>query len=548
MASNRGASLANVSRYLDEMAAKRSDRPALMVPRGRDSEGRIDYLTLTFQELAQEQDSWGSYLKDRQIGRGSRVLLMARPGLPLIAICFALFKIGAVPIVIDPGMGLRSFLSCVRRSKPDALVGITLAIVVSRIFPKAFQSLRSRVRVGGRLARAPRRVLDETLEGTQTRARDLAAILFTSGSTGPPKGVCYEHGMFEAQVAAIRDQYGIVEGEIDLPMLPIFALFNPALGMTTVVPEIDPSKPATVDPAKIVQAIKECGVTNSFGSPVLWKKIGAYCAEREEKLPTLKRILIAGASAPPRLMHQFQEILEGGHIHSPYGATEVLPVSSISDEEVLSETAALTEKGMGTCVGRPLPGVNVRIIAVSDEPLTARDLDRPLDQGAVGEIVVTGPSVTREYDGLPEETRASKIADGARIWHRMGDLGYLDTEGRIWFCGRKAERVETAEKRYLTDCCEGVFNRLPNVYRAALIGLQRDGKTVPAIVVEPTKEAFPKTEKERSQFIEGLLVAGAGTPMTKDIKIFLFDKSFPVDVRHNAKIIRLTLANRMNER
>lgn len=540
--------IANVSRYLSEMSAKIGDQPALMIPRGRDASGRIDYLTLTFAELSQEQDAWGCHLERRGIVRGSRVLLMARPGLPLIALCFALFKIGAVPIVIDPGMGLRSFLSCVRRSRPDALVGISLALWVSRIFRSSFKSLQTRVKVGGPLSRAPRSSGAGPLAAANTAPQDLAAVLFTSGSTGPPKGVCYEHGMFEAQVSAIRDQYQIAEGEIDLPMLPIFALFNPALGMTTVVPEINPSKPATVEPAKIVQAIKQCGVTNSFGSPVLWKKIGAYCRERNETLPSLKRILMAGASVPPSLMEQFRKILVNGHVHSPYGATEVLPVSSISDVEVLVETADLTVKGKGTCVGRPLPGVKVKIIEVRDEPLEAKVLDETLAQGEIGEIVATGPSVTREYDGLPEATREAKIVDGRQIWHRMGDLGYFDEQGRIWFCGRKAERVEVSGRRYYTDCCEGVFNSLPKVARTALIGLEQKGRTVPAIVVEPKKGAYPATETERAPFIQGLLEAAKTASVTSDIEEFLFERSFPVDVRHNAKINRLVLAKRINER
>ena len=539
--------VSNVSRYLDETAEKMGEREALKIPRGRDASGRIDYLVLSFRELTQEQDNWGRHLIRRGIGRGSRVLLMARPGLPLISLCFALFKIGAVPIVIDPGMGLRSFLSCVRRSRPDALVGISLAIWVSRIFRGSFKSLRTRVKAGGALSRAPLSKGSGEIAAAETTARDLAAILFTSGSTGPPKGVCYEHGMFEAQVSAIREQYGISEGEVDLPMLPIFALFNPALGMTTVVPEINPSKPATVDPAKIVQAIQQCGVTNSFGSPVLWKKIGAYCVERGETLPSLKRILMAGASVPPPLMGQFRKILDQGQVHSPYGATEVLPVSSISDGEVLGETAHLTTQGKGTCVGRPLPGVEVKIIPVSDEPLDASALEKPAACEEIGEIVATGPSVTREYDGLLKATRETKIDSGGQIWHRMGDLGYFDDQGRIWFCGRKAERVESGGKTYHTDCCEGVFNTVPQVFRSALIGLRQNSRTIPSIVVEPLKSAFPQTEKERSQFIEDLQEAAAKTSVTSDIKTFLFDRAFPVDVRHNAKINRLVLAKRINE-
>lgn len=538
--------VANVSRFLDRMSAKRGDWTALMAPRGRNRNGEIDYLSLSFAELGREQDAWVERLRAGGLERGMRVLLMARPGLPLIAVCFALFKLGAVPIVIDPGMGLRSFLSCVERSRPAALVGISLAIWVSRIFPVAFRSVRTKIKLGGCLARAPRIMGMSPIEGAATEASDLAAILFTSGSTGPAKGVCYEHGMFEAQVDAIRRQYEIEEGEVDLPMLPIFALFNPALGTTTVIPEINPSKPATVDPSKIVQAIQQCDVTNSFGSPVLWKRIGAYCQANEVTLPSLKRVLMAGASVPPHLMRDFKKILPRGSVHSPYGATEILPVSSIDGDQVLEETAGLTERGRGTCVGKPLPGVEARILAISDESLAAKALDNALPQGKVGEIVVRGPSVTREYDNLPEATRKAKIRIEGRVWHRMGDLGYLDEKGRLWFCGRLAERVQIGERAYFTDCCEGVFNSLPQVFRSALVGLDRKGEKVPCLAVQPMEGAFPKNQLERKRFLEGLKEAAATTEMTSDIREFVFRKTFPVDVRHNAKINRLELARLLN--
>src|SRR5690606_38103223 len=157
----------------------------------------------------------------------------------------------------------------------DALAAIPAGIWVSRIFGKTFRSVRTRVTARPGNSRAGRETAEFPM--AETGAEDLAAILFTSGSTGPAKGVCYKHRMFAAQVEMIREQYGIEPGEVDLPMLPVFALFNPALGMTTVIPEMNPSRPATVDPAKIVGAIRQCGVTNSFGSPVLWTKIGRYC-------------------------------------------------------------------------------------------------------------------------------------------------------------------------------------------------------------------------------------------------------------------------------
>ncbi|MBD5780789.1 AMP-binding protein [Pelagicoccus sp. NFK12] len=530
----------NVSRFLDEKAQTQSEVAALMVPRGRDSHGKIDYLRLSFRELAAEQNEWARRLRAKGIGKGSRVLLMVKPGLPLIAICFALFKIGAVPVVIDPGMGLKSFLNCVRRSQPEFLVGISLAVWVSRVFRKSFRSVRAKVKVGGPLDRVASGFAEEAAADTQRD--DLAAVLFTSGSTGAPKGVCYEHGMFEAQVEAIRRQYQIEPGEVDLPMLPIFALFNPALGMTTVVPEINPSKPATVDPQKIVQAIQQCGVTNSFGSPALWAKIGVYCDSHDIELPSLKRILMAGAPVPPTLMKRFKRILTNGHVHSPYGATEVLPVSSVVDDEVLEIAAERSARGEGTCVGRILEGVEARILPLKDEAMEVGDLQRALPAGEIGEIVVTGPSVTKAYDQLPEATRLSKIVDGERVWHRIGDLGYIDADGRLWFCGRKVERVETVDGVFYTDRCEGVVNVHEKIFRSALIRYETDGQVVPALVLEPFAGMYPKSSDEEQALLREVRSLAAACEVTADIRHFFLHKGFPVDVRHNAKIHRLTLA------
>ncbi len=532
--------IANVSRFLDEKALSQPEVAALRVPRGRAADGTIDYLSLSFRELAAEQNEWARRFRTKGIGKGSRVLLMVKPGLPLIAICFALFKIGAVPVVIDPGMGLKSFLNCVRRSQPEFLVGISLAVWISRVFRKSFRSVGAKVKVGGPLERVAHIFEDEPAEATQRD--DLAAVLFTSGSTGAPKGVSYEHGMFEAQVEAIRAQYQIEPGEVDLPMLPIFALFNPALGMTTVVPEINPSKPATVDPQKIVQAIQQCGVTNSFGSPALWAKIGLYCDSHDIELPSLKRILMAGAPVPPTLMKRYKRILPNGHVYSPYGATEVLPVSSVMDDEVLDIAAERSARGEGTCVGKILPGVEARILPLSEQAMDLSDLEKALPAGEIGEIVVTGPSVTKAYDGLPEATRLSKIADGDRVWHRIGDLGYLDTEGRLWFCGRKVERVETGERVYYTDRCEGVVNVHAKVFRSALIRYEKDGVVAPALVLEPFAGMYPKSKDEEDTLLREVRSLAAACEVTAGIEHFFLHKGFPVDVRHNAKIHRLTLA------
>ncbi|MCC6415930.1 MAG: AMP-binding protein [Opitutaceae bacterium] len=524
---------ANIARHLPLMAASQPDQAALKIPRGRAADGRIDYLALTFRELDTEVNAWCAKLTDAGLKRGDRTLVMVKQGLPLIAAVFALFKIGAVPIVIDPGMGLKSFLRCVARSQPRALLGIPIAQAVSRAFFRTFASVQIRIPVSRSLvARQKCHVLRDTFPVAAVAPDELAAILFTSGSTGAPKGVCYEHGMFEAQVRLIREHYRIEPGEVDLPMLPIFALFNPALGLTTIVPEIDPRRPAQVDPAKIVQAIQQEGVTNSFGSPTLWAKIQRHCLAHHITLPSLRRVLCAGAPVPATLWEKPARWMPRGQLHSPYGATESLPVSSVSAAEIEPKSVR------GSCVGRPLPEISVKIIAIHDGPISTLADARELPTGEIGEIIVRGPVVTKCYDSLTAETSAAKISDGDTVWHRMGDCGYLDATGRLWFCGRKAERVQTAGGYLFTEPCEQVFRSYPLVVRCALIGLGDPGDQTPALVVQPLAD---KSLDPRALAHE-LRRLAATHESTRNITRFYFHKNFPVDVRHNAKIHRLQLA------
>ena len=532
----------NVAYFLAQQAEEHPNDVAVRAPIGRMPGGAIRYAERSFEALDAEVSATAHYFAARGISRRARVLLMVRPGLDLIRIVFALFRMGAAPVVIDPGMGLKRFLNCVRHSQPEAVVGVTSAIWIARLFRSSFRGVDVKIIVNDKLeSRIQTSVGRHNFKAVDSAKDELAAILFTSGSTGPAKGVCYEHGMFMTQVKAIRAHYGIEPGEVDLPMLPVFALFNPALGMCTVVPEMNPSRPATVDPEKIVRAIQQNAVTNSFGSPALWTKIARHCEANKITLPTIRRILIAGAPVSPDLMQQMSTIIPNGEVHTPYGATEALPVSSIRALEVLSETAERTTEGAGTCVGVPLPEVEARIIRPMDGPIETLDDCIELPGGNIGEIIVRGPSVTHSYDKRPDADAGSKIADGEGFWHRMGDLGWLDSLGRIWFCGRKVEHVATSEGPLYTDCCEAIFNTHSKVFRSALIDM---GGGLPAIVVEPEKGMYPANKAQRDAFAEDLRLLAQSNEMTQQIDTFFFEKTFPVDVRHNAKIHRLTLAKK----
>ncbi len=538
----------NVARHLRIAASDRPEGLATKTPVGVSPTGEVRHATRTFRQLDQESDAAAAHLARAGLAAGDRVLLAVRPGHDLIVGMFALLKLGAVPVAIDPGMGWRSFLDCVRRSRPTALVGVRAATFLSRLPFAAFRTLRARVTVGSAWRQALATTSPTPRPLAEVDPDTLAAILFTSGSTGAPKGVCYTHGMFDAQIELVRSTYGIRPGETDMAMLPLFALFNPALGTTTVTPLLDPSKPLAADPGPLVAALIAEKVTCSFGSPAVWGKVADHCETRGLKLPDLRRLLIAGAPVSGELLAKLRVIAPRCETHTPYGATECLPVTTVAAEELLGEARQRALRGDGTCVGRPVSGVEIRVIRETDGPLATLAEATPCAVGEIGEIIATGPSVTREYDGLPEATRAAKIADGARVWHRMGDLGSLDAEGRLSFFGRRVEKVRAADGDLPTESIEPAFRQHPQVFRCALIGLGEAPAQIPALVVEPRAGAFPADDKARERFIAELRGVAKSCPPAGRVQHIVFQRALPVDVRHNAKIHRLQLAKEWTPR
>lgn len=538
----------NIAAHLPDMARALPQTLAIVQPHGTDRYGRVEYRHLTYRELNDESDHLAAGLARFGVGRGSRTVLMVPPGLDFFALTFALFKLGAVVVLIDPGMGRKNLGTCLKEAEPEAFIGVPKAQLACSLLGWARATLRLRVTVGRRWAWGGATLDDIRRLGAAvpsfamaaTQADETAAILFTSGSTGVAKGVVYTHGIFAAQVETLRGLYGIEAGEVDLPTFPLFGLFAPALGMTAVLPDMDPTRPAEVDPAKILAAIRHFRVTNLFGSPALIRRVGAYGAARGVRLPSLRRVLSAGAPVSAKALEQFAALLPAGvQIHTPFGATEALPVCTIGSDEILQETRLKTADGAGVCVGRPVEGMRVRIIRITDEPIPIWSDDLVVPLGGVGEIIVQGPVVTRTYYNRPESTALAKIADPAGgFWHRMGDLGYLDASGRVWFCGRKSQRVTTPEYTLYTVACEGVFNAHPAVARTALVGATHDGAVVPVLCVERERKAPISNEDLKGE----LLALGAAHPHTRAISHVLFHPSFPVDIRHNAKIFREKLA------
>jgi acyl-CoA synthetase (AMP-forming)/AMP-acid ligase II len=532
----------NIAETLPGIAKILPDRIGLICRKG------AGYRSWTFSELNTIADSFAFRLKEMGLNKGDRVMLMVRPSVEFITLTFALFKIGAVIILIDPGMGYKNLLQCISNVKPEVFIGIPQAHLFRRIFPGPFKTVRTSACVGPSLglfgqslsaATAQKSHIYGTLfQAAFMQSDDLAAILFTTGSTGPPKGVRYEHGTFQAQLHLIREYYGIGPDDIDQPAFPLFALFSAALGACSVIPEMNPAKPARVDAAKFVHTIRRFNVTYSFGSPAIWNVVSSYCREHDITLPTVKKILMAGAPVPGELLQRTLAVLSpDAEIHTPYGATESLPIASITAREILAETWEKTRKGMGVCVGRMLPGIEIRIIKITDGSIEKWIDSLQLPSYETGEIIVRGPVVTCAYDNNERENRLAKIKDHNGFWHRMGDLGYFDDDSRLWFCGRKGHRVVTQHTTLFSVCCEAIFNEHPEVFRSALVGVGPKGGQEPVLIVEVHGKKI-----QRQALFSDLRQMALGNDMTRTIKHFLVHPGFPVDIRHNAKIFREKLS------
>ena len=536
----------NIASYLKRVAETAPYKRAVVYPAGRENSGRVMYSHLTFLQLDRESDCLANGMEKAGITRGTRTILMVKPGLEFFIIIFSLFKIGAVPVVVDPGMGIRRMVGCFKEGRPEAFIGIPPAHVIRTFYPRFFKTVRVWITVGrrwfwrGYTLNQIRQVPWKPFSTAKTGRDDTAAILFTTGSTGPAKGAVYTHGNFDAQLRHIKTHLGLSMDEIDLSTFPLFALFWPPLGITSVIPDMDPTKPARANPKKIIEAILDQGVTSMFASPALLNRVGEYGKKRHIILPSLKRVISAGAPVSPSIIEKFASMLgEDAEIHTPYGATEAVPIISITSTEILSETRNFSEKGYGICIGRPINDLKIRIIKISDDPIPKWSDDILVEDGEMGEIAVAGNLVTRQYFEKPEADAMAKIEDEDFFWHRMGDVGWKDSKGRIWFCGRKSHRVLTKENTLFTIPCEAIFNNHPQVFRSALVGIGPRNQQTPVMCIELKKSRHRLNKKTIKN---ELLELAVQNEFTKDIKTILFHKYFPVDIRHNSKIFREKLA------
>jgi acyl-CoA synthetase (AMP-forming)/AMP-acid ligase II len=474
---------------------------------------------------------------------------MAPPSYEGCVAGLALTRVGATTMWIDPTVGYRNVAERLRRLDVEAFVGLRLAHLGRIAFGWGPRLLRKAVVVdgggilGARSLRSLRRPPPETPPPPAIDPGDAATIMYTTGSTGPAKPALYEHRqlchIFRLVHRTWRFDLDASRPPVDMPVFPAFFSVGLSAGGTVVIPPIDyvRQRPAAVDPRALLDVIRDCGVETLFASPVILENLARLGRDEGATAPSLRTVVGGGAPLYAGVVGSLRAMLgDGGEVHADYGATEALPATEMPGADAMRERDA-TARGNGLCVGRPFAGVDVDVIEIVDGPIADSAAMRGLSRGAIGEIVVRGPHVSPRYAGDPASTRANKIAaDDGTIWHRLGDAGYLDAQGRVWCCGRLSHRVVTEDGDVLYPLqCEPIFDAHPRVRRSALVGVAG----APVLCVETLGGV---ARGDHAALRDELLAIAAAHATTRAIRHVMFHPRFPVDPRHNSKIERPAIA------
>jgi acyl-coenzyme A synthetase/AMP-(fatty) acid ligase/pimeloyl-ACP methyl ester carboxylesterase len=509
--------------------------------------------TVSWSRLSRRVADLAAGLAASGVRPGHRVALLVEPSADLTAAVYAVWRAGAVVVVADKGLGLAGMRRALRSAAVDHVVGGPRGLAAARLMGLP----GSRIAAGAP-GRAARRALGataaldelEVLGRTAPAPADApvdadCAVLFTSGATGPAKGVVYTHRQAAAQLELVRATYGLTDRDRLVAAFAPFAILGPALGIGSAVPDVDVTAPGSLTAAALADAAAAVDATVVFASPAALRRVVATAADlsagRREALGGIRLLMSAGAPVPATLLRSLREVLPAADAHTPYGMTEVLPVTDVS----LAGIEAAGD-GEGVCVGRPLPGVDVRVSPLSptgaaDAPLTDR-------AGVTGEVCVRAAHVKDRYDAMWALERAASRDPG---WHRTGDIGHLDADGRLWIEGRLQHVVATASGAVTPVGIEQRVERVPGVAAAAAVGVGPAGAQVVVVVVVPSGidpaasgRRRPAGRGDRLRLADTDRADAVRAAAGVDVAAVLVAGRLPVDVRHQSKVDRSEAARR----
>ena len=484
-----------------------------------------DRSSVTFSELDSRVATFAQALVQHGVEAGERVAVLVPPSIDLIALVYACWRIGAVTVIADRGLGLNGLGSAVKSSRVQHLVGIRSAVIAARTLrwaPRAslidLKSLQKSMQLEGL----------KQLGRPEPEDDAMAAILFTSGATGPAKGVRYTHRQLGAQRDILQRVYNITDADSFVAAFAPFALFGPALGITTGLADMDVTSPATLTAKALDDACRATQATMVFASPAALVNVLKTASSNVNSLHQVRLVMSAGAPVPIETLRQMTRLCPQAEMHTPYGMTEVLPVADLS----LEQREAVGE-GAGVCVGKPVNNCHVKIVAVDGGVAE-------LPRGETGEVVVSAPWMSLGYNRLWLTQQKARFASDGFTWHRTGDVGHIDGDGNLWIEGRVVHMIHTADGSMTPVPLEVACEKISGVKRAAAVGIGDKGVQQLVMVLETDQaKEDPAPDQLAAQVREAL----AGL----DVVAIWETKKLPVDIRHNSKIDRTALAQKMQK-
>lgn len=494
----------NIVSLLDSVASRYPERPALI----------FKTHSVSFAELHARVSSFAHQLVAHGLQRGQRVIIMIPMSPELYVALLGVIRCGATAVFVDPWIPIRQIASFAAFAQPSGFIGTTTSHVL-RLFQPQLARINLSVTTGHCCFGIPAHyAFDALLQVTAPPTAPVAAvtpdtpalITFTSGSSGIPKGANRTHGFLCAQYQALCAELDYQDGDIDMPMFPVFALRNLAAGMTSVIPDMDFRHPARIDATRIASQIRTNNVTLLTASPPFIDRLSELSDP-----PHLRRIWTGGAPVSNTQIEHWQKAFPQSSIELIYGSTEAEPVAHISSLERLE-----THEQDGFCCGIPTRLLQTRIIRICKHAISAEMLDEltcPI--GEIGELIVAGSHVCRDYFNNPDAVRENKIMmPDKTCWHRMGDTGYFDNQGRFFLTGRVHSTICRHGQILHAQLVEAeVLRCLPEAQRVA--ALEDHGDLLIVIQGPPIPDAHQRIDADRILFTL---------------------KPLPVDPRHNAKI------------
>ena len=475
-------------------------------------------ISITRPDFAARVATYAEALHHRGVQRGERIAVLVPPSVDLIAVVYACWRIGAIAVIADRGLGLQGLKSAIRASRVSHVIGPVKAVAAARLLRWAPRA--SMIRLSA-LAGSPAVSKLEFVSAPEPDADDLAAVLFTSGATGPAKGVRYTHRQLYAQRDALQKTYNITSTDTFVAAFAPFALYGPALGIATGLADMDVTSPGTLTAAALDDACRRVGATMVFASPAALANVVKTATKDMAHLRTVRLVMSAGAPVPIKTLQEVSRLCPNAELHTPYGMTEALPVADVSLSDLIR-----IGTGQGVCVGKPVVGCDVRI------------------DNHTSELLVSAPWMSVGYDSLwltQHNARPVVNTDGHTVtWHRTGDVGHIDTEGNVWVEGRLVHVIHTSRGPVAPVPLEIAIEALPNVVRAAAVGVGPVDVEQIVIVIETIDSSDGPADAELSHAVRAALA-----PLT--IASVWTTKKLPVDIRHNSKIDRTAVSKQMSQ-